>query len=327
VRTVPRSADARFSTFPKDRRLEWLPALMAPNETFAALLGGAWASSRLAGYAPEKSAVVACVDPAQRPVAYAKLFAHREDARRAFEVTRRIELACRAADLIFRAPRPILFAAPQNLFLTEPARGRRLTELDGQELARAVGLLGTALAQLHATRVALDAPGRDRTGDTALEGAARLIGRARPDLAQEAAHLAQALRVSRPACTRLLPLHGDVHLKNVLIDHNRLWLIDFDQAHMGPAAADLGSFLAVLRAGALVGAHTAAESVELADAVLRGYLRARPLPPLAELRWHTAAALLAERALRAVTRVRRDILAHLPALIGDAGRSQARGVA
>jgi aminoglycoside phosphotransferase len=327
VRTVPRSGDARFSRFPTDRRLGWLPALMAPRDAFASLLDGAWTSSRLAGYAPEKSAVVACVDAARQPIAYAKLFAHAAEAGGAFEVTRRIELASRAAKIVLRTPRPILLAEAQNLLITEAARGRRLTELSGAELEWSVGLMGRALAELHAMRVPLDAVVHDRTGDAALNDAAGVIGRARPDLADVAAHLAQSLLVSRPTYTRRVPLHGDVHLKNVLLDRERIWLIDFDQAHAGPAAADLGSFLAVLRSDALVGARTAAESVELADAFLRGYALVRPLPPLAELRWHTSAALLAERALRAVTRVRRDILAHLPALIADAGRSRERGVA
>lgn len=327
VRTVPRSADVRFSRFPGDRRLGGLPAVMAPDDTSASLLGGAWTSSRLAGYAPEKSAVVACLDAARRTIAYAKVFAHPPEARQAFEVARRIAAATRRDDLVLRAPRPIAHAEPQNLLITEAAGGRRLTELNARELECAVGLMGTALAQLHATRVPLDAPGRDRTCDTALEDAARVIGQARPDLAEEAAHVARCLRASRPAGTTRVTLHGDVHFKNVLLAGDRIWLIDFDQARPGPAAADLGSFLAVLRADAVAGARTAAEAAELAGAFLGGYASVRDLPPLGECRWHAAAALLTERALRAVTRVRRDILAHLPALIGDAARSRERGVA
>jgi aminoglycoside phosphotransferase len=327
VRTVARSANARVNTFPTDRRLEGLPSLMTPPATFASLVDGRWTASRLAGYAPEKSAVVACLDAAGRPIAYAKLFADPAEGRRAFDLTRRIEHAARADDLVLRVPRPVRFAESEKLLILTPACGRRLTDLRGAELEWAVGPMGTALGELHATRAPLDAPGRDRTGDSALIEAAQIIGRARPDLEAEAMEAANALVGSRPPCTRPVPLHGDVHLKNVLLDDDQIWLIDFDQAHSGPAAADLGSFLAVLRADALTGARTEGEAVALADSFLRGYATVRSLPPLAELRWHTAAALLAERALRAVTRVRRDILAHLPALIDDAGRSAHRGVA
>jgi aminoglycoside phosphotransferase len=327
VRTARRSATARVNAFPIDRRLDCLPAVMTPRRTFGSLLGGAWVSSRLAGYAPEKSAVVACRDVAGETVAYAKLFADSSEARRAFDVTNRIERTARSACVVLRVPRPLALA-DQPLLVLEAARGRRLTELAGAELERAVTFMGAALAELHATRAPLDALGRDRTADTALISAARILGRARPDLANEAEALAASLAASRPRfCRPPVALHGDVQLKNVLLDGERIWLIDFDQIHTGPAAADLGSFLAVLHTDAVVGARTAGEAVDLADALLRGYAGVRSLPALTDLRWHTAAALLSERALRAVTRVRRDILAHLPALLADAGRSWRRVLA
>ena len=57
---------------------------------------------------------------------------------------------------------------------------------------------------------------------------------------------------------------------------------------------------------------------------LSGYAERRPLPTASSLAWHTAAALLAERALRAVNRVNRTALAHLAEPGGrrrrDAGR-------
>ncbi len=326
VRTVRQSPDARFTAFPADRRLDWLPSLMAPRGSFDSLLGGAWTSSRLTGYAPEKSAVVACLGVRSAPVAFAKLFAYPGEARESFDNVDRVARASRAVDLVLRTPRPILLAEPQNLLLTEAARGRRLTELHGDALEHAVGFMGAALAELHATRAPLPAH-RDRTADQALNDAARLIGGARPDLHEAVTGLAQLLNATRPSCTRTVPLHGDVHFKNALLDGERLWLIDFDQAHLGPAAADLGSVLALLRSDALVGIRTTAESIELADAFLRGYSDVRRLPPRAELRWHTSAALLAERALRAVTRVRCELLAHLPSLIDDARRRLERGAA
>ncbi len=52
--------------------------------------------------------------------------------------------------------------------------------------------------------------------------------------------------------------------------------------------------------------------------MLAGYAELAPLPPADSLRWHEAAALLVERALRAVQRVREPELEALGAILGAA---------
>jgi len=67
---------AVFWTFPNDRKLATLPALLPATDTVSALLGRPIARTVLAAYAPEKSATAACFDELLgRPVAYAKVFA------------------------------------------------------------------------------------------------------------------------------------------------------------------------------------------------------------------------------------------------------------
>ena len=56
----------------------------------------------------------------------------------------------------------------------------------------------------------------------------------------------------------------------------------------------------------------------LADAFLAGYATVAPIPASSALRWYTAAALLMERALRAVNRVRPLGLANLHTILADA---------
>ncbi len=107
-------------------------------------------------------------------------------------------------------------------------------------------------------------------------------------------------------------LHGDCHPKNALVDGKQIGLVDLDQAGTGPAAADLGSLLARLHVDELVGGPSAAP---LAAAVSAGYAGVRPLPGDRSLQWHTAAALLAEQAMRAVNRVRLPVLDRLDALL------------
>ena len=95
-------------------------------------------------------------------------------------------------------------------------------------------------------------------------------------------------------------------------------LIDLDQMGAGEPAADLGSLLARLRYAAVVGELTPAEAADLETRFLGGYADRRPLPSATDLAWHTAAALLVERALRAVNRLNHAALAHLSELLGVA---------
>jgi hypothetical protein len=79
----------------------------------------------------------------------------------------------------------------------------------------------------------------------------------------------------------------------------------------------VGSAIAKLHYQSLVTGDTRRVRI-LQHALTNGYRsRRRPLAP-EELRWHVAAALLSERALRAVNRIRPDGLALLPALLDEA---------
>src|SRR6185369_16618213 len=110
-------------------------------------------------------------------------------------------------------------------------------------------------------------------------------------------------------------LHGDVHPKNFLLAGERLCLLDLDQATIGVAAVDLGSVIAGLHCDACTGSLTWREASSLTRAVLAGYGPLNRFETLESLRWHVAAALLHERALRAVTRIRPLVLQKLPQLL------------
>jgi len=149
--------------------------------------------------------------------------------------------------------------------------------------------------------------------------AAELVARARPDVARPAEQLLASLERRAVGAAATVFLHGDLHPKNALLSPSgRIGLIDFDQAAPGNPAADVGGLLAGLRYDAVVGRVAPAAAERLSAAFLAGYRALRELPGEAELRWHVAAALLAERALRAVNRVREPGLRRLPAVLADA---------
>jgi aminoglycoside phosphotransferase (APT) family kinase protein len=127
--------------------------------------------------------------------------------------------------------------------------------------------------------------------------------------------LVSALLASAPGAGPGVLLHGDLHPKNVLVHDDGVSLVDLDQAGAGPAAAELGSTLARLwapRPGEPADPTTAALA---ADALLDAY--GRP-PARRALVWHAAAALLVERAARAVSRVDAATLAELDRVLATA---------
>ena len=137
-------------------------------------------------------------------------------------------------------------------------------------------------------------------------------------MSREASHLAEELaRLWEPSDEHVC-LHGDVHPKNCVARGGALTLIDLDQCAVGDAAADLGSLLASLSYADITSAASQPSAKTLGEAFLSGYASVRALPSTRSLRWHTAAALLAERALRAVNRVRPEGLARMRELFAGA---------
>lgn len=288
-------------TFPNDRKLGGLPALAG--------------AGRLVAYAPEKSATVQLSSRDPRAPGFAKVYADDEGAR-----ARDIHAALwePAAELGLRLPRAIDYAAERWTLVCEAVPGKRLSGLTGSQLDRGVRGLGAAIARFHQLGPPSVARPFERHDPERLLDAAAVIARARPDLGSAARRAVEPLREGPPDGGPDVCLHGDVHLKNALLNGRGVALIDLDQVATGPAAADIGSLLAAFRYAAIVGAISPAAGRAYSDAFCAGYGRVRELPDPETLRRHLAAALISERALRAVTRVRRRGLAALATLLEEA---------
>lgn len=306
---VPQSG-AVIWRFPEDRKLRGLGALAPASPVVAALLRAPAVRAQVLRWTPEKSATAACRDADGRTVAFAKAYAT-DDLHRTAALHELLESrGC-------RVPPVVHLDAGRRLLLVAPVAG---APVDVARDPVALAAVGEALAHLHA----VPPPPGERHGRLDPEGlprAAELLGRARPDVGERAAELADRLLAARPALEEDVLVHGDVHLGNVLLGQGGARLIDLDQAAAGQAAAELGSLLAVLRALHVVGQLTAEGEAVAAGALLAGYSSVAQLPERASIGWHLAAALLVERALRAVRRARPDALAHLDDLLREADRA------
>ncbi len=288
--------NALFWAFPNDRRVTHLPDAMSR-----------WPESRLVAYAPEKSATLQCIDADGNVSGYAKVTHHSQ--RQQLMILQALPVT----QARLRLPRVLEISADGHTLLFEALPGTRLADTRSGDLER----LGGALAHLHGLPLD-DGPRFARFDPHRICEAAADIGLVRPDLRAIAATVAQGLLAALPSVTAPVWLHGDVHLKNALADGDRIGLIDFEDAAIGPAAADLASVLAELRYQRRVGSLLRREEHAAADSFLAGYADVRPLPDDLILEWHLAAALLVERALGAINRLRPEGLQHLDILLADA---------
>lgn len=309
--------DAVWWAFPADRRLRGLTEVLRPAPDLAGLVPG-WVGSELVEYSPERAATFRAVDRTGRAVGYAKAYAPGTvDVLERAGRYERIAAVLAAGGI--GAPLPLGVSTARTVLLMGAVPGVQWGELAGPALAGAVRRLGVAIATLHDSgpAVAAGLPRFGRLDARRVVHSAHLIAVARPDVATAALRLADRLADGPPPGGPAVPLHGDCHPKNALADGDAIALIDLDQAGVGPAAADIGSLLARLHQD--TGADTGADAAGGADpgamraAFLAGYRTVRALPAERSLRWHTAAALVAERGVRAVNRV------HLPTLdrLGD----------
>lgn len=328
VRAFRRGADARAAargggrydavlhavwwTFPDDRRLRGL------GDLFRAAPGRPWTTADLVEYAAERTATVRALDAAGRTAGYAKAYAPGtvDVADRAARYTR---IAAALGRDAIASPRALGCWPHRHVLLLEPMPGVRWGDLATAALPAALSRLGRAIATLHRTTPVRGLGRFGRLGVDRVVHSAQLVALARPDVAGRVTALADRLAAApRRGGDEPVTLHGDCHPKNALVDGDAVALIDLDQAGVGPAAADLGSLLARLRQDGDTG--------ELAAAFLAGYRDVRALPDETSLRWHTAAALVAERAVRAVNRVHLPTLDRLGDLLASADETLLTGV-
>lgn len=294
-----------FWIFPDDRKIKHLAVLNHLPAELRDIQGSEWIHSRIVGHAPEKSVTAQCLDADHRVLAYAKIYAG-DEGRHVYDVYKQLERE-------LRIPCALSYSEAHHLLLLESVPGVPLSALTTTDRARAYGNLGAALRKLHELNPPSTTTKAARLTPCGVARAAAIIAQARPEVAEKVHELADKLIAAYQPLDESVLLHGDLHPKNILVDDDRLSLLDLDQAATGPAAIDLASVIAGLRCEACLGLLTDDDCSSLITAFVTGYDVAEET-----LRWHVAAALLEERALRAVTRIRFGGLQKLPTILATA---------
>lgn len=223
-------------------------------------------------------------------------------------------------------PRSLAWQPAAGLHWQTAIEGRPLGGQNNALAPERAAQVGALIAQLHATPVPLPATRHISREDltTRREVAAQAIAAAlapsqRASLDPLLRRLdddADALVQDRPAT-----LHGDLHRFNLLVTaDDRLAVIDLDSVRCGPAALELGDWIAEAMFLALHDGRAAHSAGPSCRAMLQAYAHAsgRALPEEAALAWATAHQLLHQRAYRCVANLKPGRLALVPALLRTA---------
>lgn len=314
--------------FPNERKLRGLGQLLDSHwletQLFPPLFGSGCrllAEPELIRYIPEHGCTVRLSltlppsspsQPGQTLRLYGKAYAD-ASARQTYATLRALGRPCwLATENLPPGVEPILWQAELP--------GRPATLADAFLLGQAVGRLHSLpLANSPHAPSAASSPALDLAfADQVFHSAERYpqYPPLRAELLRRLAAFAQETGPARPLAT----LHGDLHLKNLLVVDGpspQAELIDLDTVHRGEPLVDLGSLLASWHHRVALGLLDASQLLHAEEELLRGYattLTATGLtsatPPAVDRRHlaaFTALALVRERACRAITRRKGDV--------------------
>jgi aminoglycoside phosphotransferase (APT) family kinase protein len=188
--------------------------------------------------------------------------------------------------------------------------------------------VATALAALHSTPLhGLPLFDVDAM-PTRLHRAAEALYEAAPAWEELLAQAVTALAMGHAGLGSepIVTLHGDLHPRNILVDGTQLSFIDLDCLQAGPAAVELGGWIADLLYRAALDAAPMPETHAASHAFLAAYASAtgRAIDP-ALLAWCTAFDLVSKRASRCVAKLKPGRFEAVPQLLALATAIAATG--
>jgi hypothetical protein len=197
----------------------------------------------------------------------------------------------------FPMPRPVGYLSAPRLTLQERVAGRRLGSLvEAPGFRDRVVETAEALALLHSLRFPVNARRRARDEVKSLRRWGEVVGGIRSDLRSRVSPLlAQMVRDIESRTEARCAIHADFHHTNVLVDGDRIHVIDFDEMAYGDPSVDVGRFLASLRIPTLRAFGNIHQLDDVREQFLEAYLEKIP-GEVSRIRLFEAASLVTSAA-------------------------------
>jgi tRNA A-37 threonylcarbamoyl transferase component Bud32 len=205
-------------------------------------------------------------------------------------------------------PQPLLLQPEIETIWQEGLNGTMLdAKRDEHDFAEMLERAGEAVAALHRTKVETGLTATSTEMVRRLETVSELLSQVRPSCRRGLQDVVSRLSASVPESRAVATLHGDLHLKNLLVVSGRIALLDLDNLVIGDPLADLGSFAAAIQEAELCRTQSPLAGDEIIERFIRGYRRGSDDDlSVSGLCWWMAAALIAERAWRFVTKLKAE---------------------
>ena len=186
-------------------------------------------------------------------------------------------------------PRPLGYAPAIRTVWTEGINGPPLVEsMSGREGEELLMDLAHGLAELHSGRLDLPGPSDRRLLLVDAEKKAKKIAASFPDLARPLAQIVNQCATLFPELPsmKVCPIHGDLHLRQILHTGEGLALLDFDEMQMGEREQDLAGLFVDLHLG------RSRPSDHWTDAFTAQYAAFAGMPNAELIGWHSLIQLV-----------------------------------
>jgi Phosphotransferase enzyme family len=226
-----------------------------------------------------------------------------------------------------RTPRSLLWQPVHGLHWQAALPGMPLQHAGIDSSPVRAAAVGAALAALHLTSVPWgdDASLSSAVLGTQAEEAARVLAAVDSHWSPQLARVLAALKADSSALSSspMSTLHGDLHPNNVLVSADdptaRPGFIDMDSLRCGPAALELGGWLADAAYRTALAGHSPERAWPACEAFLEAYAAHGGAFPQAEaVAWGAAYQLLCRRAYGAVANLKPGRLAGVQQLLARA---------
>jgi hypothetical protein len=224
-----------------------------------------------------------------------------------------------AEQLGFAVPPLVTHGGRRRVLVMEELPGRTFTSLMPDAEPDAHAAVGRALARLHACPPLGLQPRTGRATLDALGEAMQDVRRALPDLGPAIRalerDLAAGLEEARPAT-----VHGNLFGDQILLDGERVGIVDWDDLTAGDPSYDVGRLVAHEIYVAREAGATPARAASAIDALLDGYAEEAPDGRIdgRRLRWQVTCALLMRAKISSLRTLRGDWPAVVAGTVAEA---------